>query len=218
MASTDNIGFEVDPRPAESVGPFRYRSKQLKRIDANTLSVVPTRMAFFISLILPAVSLALLVVGMHGLAARWHNVSYAWAMAAAGLHGLVIGILFCWRDNGRVTFDLRRERYWTNHRLNGPKLFGRFEGQIDNVAAMQLCRSTKVVTRSRFFSWYQLNLVLSDPPGDRFCLMSHAAAEAVRADGAELAEFLHKPLLDHSDERLTRKPDAETFNRIFGPK
>ena len=45
---------------------------------------------------------------------------------------------------------------------------------------------------------YQFNVILREPPGQRINLMNHGAEFALRDDANGLAEFLDKPLLDHT--------------------
>jgi len=185
-------------RPLGTVRPVAYRGKRLVPVDPNTMAIVPTRISVLRSLVLPVLSLVVFVAATCAMATARLDLGYSFALATAGLGGTAWGILLAWHRNGATTFSLRDGLYWTNHRLHGPRVFGRFAGDIDNIAALQLCRGSRVVTRTRFFRYYELNLILVDPLDERFCLMSHGATGAARDDAVRLAEFLGKPLLDHT--------------------
>ncbi len=65
---------------------------------------------------------------------------------------------------------------------------------LGRVAALQIIRA-----RADFPAW-ELNMVLSDPPGARGHLMAHGDERALRADAQALAEFLKTPVLDHTSQ------------------
>jgi hypothetical protein len=48
------------------------------------------------------------------------------------------------------------------------------------------------------YTIYEINLVFSQPPGERLTLMARFGEQQIRADARRLAEFLNVPLLDHS--------------------
>jgi hypothetical protein len=63
---------------------------------------------------------------------------------------------------------------------------------LKDVAAVQLCSG-------RFWpKVFEVNLVLSNPPGRRMNLLDWLKAERALSDAQQLAEFLKVPLLDHS--------------------
>ncbi len=216
--SSNDISIGLDARPVEASGPFRYRSSRWVRAEANVGQIVPTRAHVLWSLVLPVAGAGSFVFGSYALVTKMMNPEASWALAVAGLLAMSLGAILCWSRIGRVTFDLRRREYWTNHRFDGPRLFGRFRGRIDTIAALQLCRGAHLAGRGRFFWWCQLNLVLNEPRGKRMALMGHGAVEQVRDDAEALADFLGVSLLDHTTARPDQAPGADTFARIFGPK
>jgi hypothetical protein len=69
-----------------------------------------------------------------------------------------------------------------------------------DIAAVQLC-SQYVERDDPGYTTYELNLILTEPAGERLKLTSHADESRVRADAQRLAHFLEKPLLDHTYTR-----------------
>jgi len=82
---------------------------------------------------------------------------------------------------------------------DSPKVEPVFQGGIRfrDVAALQIC-SGIVKDTKRVFKTFELNLVLSSPPGRRVSLISHAKEQDLRDDACQLAQFLNVPLLDHT--------------------
>lgn len=69
---------------------------------------------------------------------------------------------------------------------------------LDRVAAVQVCSRLVQSDQVGFYVAYQLNLILRQPVGERLPLMCHADEPSLKADARHLAEFLDRPLLDHS--------------------
>lgn len=68
---------------------------------------------------------------------------------------------------------------------------------LRQVAAVQIVSGDVSADEGPRFTTYEVNLVVSDPPGRRITLMSHAEQMHIRDDAAKIAEFLSVPLLDH---------------------
>lgn len=215
--SSNDIAFELDAQPVDAGTPLRYRTHHLVRIDSNVRRLAPTAKHALLSLLLPVVGAVCLVAGGSGLIAKFY-VQASMALAVGGLMAASLGSVLCWARLGSVTFDLRRGDYWTNHRFDGPQLFGRFRGRVDNIAALQLVRGMRVTGARRFFPFYQLNLVLADPSGERVSLVTHGVTDAARADAEALTEFLRKPMVDQTGRQATVTLGADAFDRLFGPQ
>ena len=70
---------------------------------------------------------------------------------------------------------------------------------FDDLAALQVC-SRAVANAKHPYVAFELNLILTDPPGERISLTCHANSEALQRDATDLAEFLGVPLLDHTGD------------------
>jgi len=116
------------------------------------------------------------------------------ALTAIGLLGLS-GRL----GTRRIDFDRHQGVLWLTGPSAGGGLAGRQEISLEQIAALQVCCfHTLPTSGAEAFTAYQLNLVFRDPPGERLHLMSHNDEASLRTDARRLAEFLGKPLLDHS--------------------
>jgi len=122
----------------------------------------------------------------------------AWlAVAVTGIIGPAFTILSLLGLSGRfgqrpVRFDLRQGLLWS---AGG----GGRSVRIDDVAAVQVCgQHVMGAGDAASFTAFELNLILSDPPGERLGLFSHGAEPALRSDARLLAEFLDKPIVDHT--------------------
>lgn len=71
---------------------------------------------------------------------------------------------------------------------------------FSDVVAVQFCSKYVESSDSPGYITYELNLILTRPEGERLTLTSHAGESRVRDDARRLAEFLEKPLLDHTQE------------------
>jgi|GEM_PF-6177307 len=107
-------------------------------------------------------------------------------------------IIFGWlglSNKVKIFFDRRESIIIKDAREVEPV----FQGGIRfrDVAALQIC-SGIVMNSNREFKTFELNLVLSSPPGQRAHLISHAKEQDLRDDARQLAQFLKVPLLDHT--------------------
>jgi hypothetical protein len=69
-----------------------------------------------------------------------------------------------------------------------------------DVGAVQVC-SGKLLWRRR--EYWQINIVMREPPAERVTFHTRGTAEAARADAQTLADFLGVPLVDHSEPEGT---------------
>ena len=96
----------------------------------------------------------------------------------------------------RIVFDRARGV------LLGPKrradTFGAEGLPLDDVAAVQICSKPDSGTGPEVY--LELNLVLREPAGERLNLTCHGDRKNLRADAKKLAEFLDRPLLDHTEQ------------------
>ena len=139
-------------------------------------------------------------------ASTGHEVLLAFGsipQVVCGVVGALLGLLglFCLRPR-RVCFD--RMSGTVKLSKAGPDwLEGHKRIPIQEVAAVQVCSQPE-----GSFTTFEMNLVLDRPggeprilqrpPGERLNLMAHGDEAAVKADARKLAEFLGRPLLDHS--------------------
>lgn len=65
------------------------------------------------------------------------------------------------------------------------------------VAAVQMVSGRIYPSEDPSYIAYQINLVLSKPPGERLAIMAHAKEQEICSDARRLADFLSVPLLDH---------------------
>lgn len=74
---------------------------------------------------------------------------------------------------------------------------------LRDIVAVQICSRRESGRRS--YQAYELNLVLKNPDAHRINLMCHSNRRALCDDAQLLADFLGKPLLDHSVEESSRR-------------
>lgn len=212
-----DLGFELDPGPVLSAHAFNRRSKRITQppFHAGRMVVVATPACYFISALTPVAGLAALCVGMYGLASRHEAVSECMALASVGLAVLALGVGLLAKWTTSTTLDRTGGRYWQGIWPRLTRLTGWPAGPIDDIAAVQICRGYRAVTRTRGFAWWQVNLVLSRRPGKRIVVMTHSAKDKIFEDAKRLAHFLDKPLLDHTHRLSRLGPDGKSIRRLF---
>jgi len=70
---------------------------------------------------------------------------------------------------------------------------------LDEIAAVQICIKYEAgsKTAGRYIA-YQLNVILIRPAGERVNITSHGNEASIRKDARKFADFIKKPLLDHT--------------------
>ncbi|KKN73732.1 hypothetical protein LCGC14_0397780 [marine sediment metagenome] len=212
-----DLGFEIDPGPVLSAHAFNRRSKRIAQssLHSGRMVVVATPACYFISALSPVVGLVALCVGLYGLASRHEAVGECMALASAGLAVLALGVGLLAKWTTSTTLDRTGGRYWQGIWPGLSRLTGWPAGQIDDIAAVQICRGYRAVTRTRGFGWWQVNLVLSHRPGERIAVMTHSAKDNIFEDAERLAHFLDKPLLDHTHRLIRPGPGGKSIRRLF---
>ncbi|MBN1554384.1 MAG: hypothetical protein JXA11_06540 [Phycisphaerae bacterium] len=112
---------------------------------------------------------------------------------------LGMGGLTGWLGIPLTVMDRRVGLYWKRRIPKKARTWARPPLPLESIAAVQIC-SGRVRSQYGNYTVHQINLVTADPPGERFCLISHGKKNAIRNDARQIAEFLHRPLLDHSFE------------------
>jgi hypothetical protein len=113
--------------------------------------------------------------------------------------GLVVGPILIWAalrvlSSPSVIMDR------TRNEIRGERL--RVKGRavkqlpLGSVAVVQVVSCKRLDNLPDIVN--EINLVLSQPPGERLTLMAHYNEKQIRADAQRLAEFMNVPLLDHS--------------------
>jgi hypothetical protein len=121
---------------------------------------------------------------------------------AVGVGGIftVIGFLGTFFGFGtrRIIAD-RGRRQITIYRGIGSISRGKYIRHFDQIAAVQICNQavTDVEGRPPYVVW-EINLVLNQPLVERIGLVAHANDVQIRSEARRFAEFIDKPLLDHS--------------------
>jgi len=126
-------------------------------------------------------------------------LSWGWPVFAAVLC-LGIGVLIV-RAAARIAQYLPVFIDREQNEIRGQKLRG--DGRaverlpLALVAAVQIASCNgSYMPRDTVF--YEINLVLTEPPGERLTLMAHSHEAQIRSNARRLAEFLNVPLLDHT--------------------
>jgi hypothetical protein len=84
---------------------------------------------------------------------------------------------------------------------------GHFKGKIllrfDQIAAVQICSGHASAEGGRWgYIGYEINLVLNEPKGKRINLVGQYYKDQLRTEARQFAEFLEKPLLDHTSPSI----------------
>jgi len=151
-------------------------------------------------------------------------ILFSGAFMSAGVFMGIMGIVFClkevtsanvilpaiffvgfggagywvWRSTATVTFDRISGCFWRGRRKPDT---GRQDNEtpIERIDCLQVLVKYVSGSDSSYYS-YELNLVLNDPPGERFLVMAHGKSGLFWDDACELAEFLDKPIWDCTDQ------------------
>jgi hypothetical protein len=109
---------------------------------------------------------------------------------------LVVGALGATGRIGKKPIVIDRKSGWAWEQKRGSDEPAGDAIRLRDVAAVQLCSGCW--RGQAQYTAFEVNLVLSVPPGNRVNLVSHLSAEPARADAEQLAAFLKVPLLDHT--------------------
>lgn len=111
----------------------------------------------------------------------------------------VMGVVGLLATCGRriVIADRLRGRMVIRHGL--PGIWGQERiVWLQDIGALQMCSYYVTVdSDSSSYRTYELNVVLTDPPGERVNVTSHASYRSLHEDAESLAAFFSVPLLDH---------------------
>ncbi len=120
---------------------------------------------------------------------------------AVGVGGTiaVVGFLGTFFGFGthRITADKNRRRIDIESGI-GNVTKGRYTRHFEQVAAVQICTQTVPGGEGPPYVVWEINLVMNHPPGERIGLVAHADKIQIRSEAHRFAEFIGKPLLDHS--------------------
>ena len=91
----------------------------------------------------------------------------------------------------------------TQGKIRGNKM--RIAGRLVEEIPLTLVVAVQIVSgwirgdsETPSYTAFEINLVLSQPPGERLAVTAHSKEIAIRSDAQRLAEFLNVPLLDHT--------------------
>ena len=110
------------------------------------------------------------------------------------LVGLGFLVQFCLSP--RLIADRSRKRLRIVERIKLRRKKKR-EFALDEILALQLC-SRQVSDKNGTYMMFELNLVLAQPRGERLYIYSQKSWDRIKPPCARFAEFIGKPLLDHT--------------------
>jgi len=197
-------------REALAAGHSNFKDSRLRVTQIDIAHVLPTGLSrwFFA----PLAIIGLFSIGVIVHASCYINENTDWGnyyyeivavivISVFFVIGGIIGLVACLYNRG-VTFDRKnktvviRRWLWTYFKK-------RAEYSFREIAALQLCTyyPNSDDDENSCYKATELNLVLTDPPGERIGLMCHSQEDDIRKDARKLADFLGKPLLDHTCPR-----------------
>jgi hypothetical protein len=68
---------------------------------------------------------------------------------------------------------------------------------LDQIGAIQIC-TDYAMKRHKNFDYYELNLILVEPPGYRINVNTYYVESDIHKDAKAISEFIQKPLIDHT--------------------
>jgi len=68
---------------------------------------------------------------------------------------------------------------------------------LDQIGAIQICTDYEM-KRHKNFNYYELNLILDEPPGYRINVNTYYVESDIHKDAKTISEFIKKPLIDHT--------------------
>jgi hypothetical protein len=179
---------------------LRFRHHALVKVAEGLLAVEETRLLQGLRGLVMAVGLCVLAFGLvivgvallgigDGLAILLHSGAVCLAVGAALVWAALRILTF-----PSVSIDRTRDEVRGEKLRVGGRLVKRLP--LRSVAAVQIA----LFREYNFprYTIYEINLVFSQPPGERLTLMAHSREKRIRADAQRLAEFLNVPLMDHS--------------------
>ena len=198
LESEDGRVLEVStaPMPGTFMSRFRtsgliFRTPDVAVIGLNTRA----KLVFCLFVLVGFSSLTLLLSSVPS--QFWHKNLLAIALPTAAIIVGLCGLLGKLGIRSSV-FDRQRGQMTCSGQPSN--IFSLAAGtRLDDIAVLQICmcsnpRHSGKADDSHIS--YQLNVVLSDPPGHRINLMDHPDKSKVTGDAGRLAEFLNVPLFD----------------------
>jgi hypothetical protein len=186
--------FEVSCKPSTRSGGANFRTMRLTFPRPDQAVVIRTLGA---SLFAGVFMLAGVAVGIMGIFYCFQELTSA-NMIIPQIFFLGFGGAgyWMWRSGRPIAFDKTANCFWRNKRR------GR-DGQ-DNGVSLEKIECLQVLCKYQSgdgggYHSYELNIVLNDPPGERFRIMNHGKSDLFWQDAYDLAEFLDKPIWDCTD-------------------
>lgn len=190
-ASPKEPPFEVSVEPMKS-GGSNFRAARLHVVSADQIMVKPTmqlKLFFGIFFVMPPIFIG---VGVSQISS---NVLFGTIFTVVGV-AVLIALLYGRKQLFRtVVFDRRAGVCYAVTPGRGPT---RRRLPLDKVAGLQIISEWNSSSDGPGYYSYEVNLVLDDPPGERFHVMDTGHRQACLDDARKLAELLDRPLWDQT--------------------
>ncbi|MBN1942188.1 MAG: hypothetical protein JW849_02735 [Phycisphaerae bacterium] len=197
----DGRSVDVPTSPLDGNSPA-FRAYKIVSDLPDQLSVRPTMLnkLFFILFILPGIIVLFLMVPSVLRTPGKEFMDYIGIGLAVLLCTtfVVLGLagLMGWIGLPSAVLDRRIGLYWRGRPPRAIRAWVQPPLPLEAIAAVQIC-SKRVSSQNGSYTAYQINLVLSEPPGERIYFLSHGNKKAILHDAQQVADFLSRPVLEH---------------------
>jgi len=201
LKTEDEKGLSIS-RASCSSGSSNYRTHVFRELSPDEAVFRPTLRAYFVAGLIIAVALGAL----------------GFMLPFAVLEGSIAGAIICLAGGGVFlltgwAFVPGRMRFIVNRSAGTVAITGIDRDQDESsepfsphdIVAVQICSRREDSSSTASYTARELNLVLKNPAVQRINLLCYSNRRALFEDAERLADFLGKPLLDHSGEDAYRK-------------
>ncbi len=190
--------IEVSKTPMSPASSANFRNTRLVVRKANTALIAPTlgsRALFLFFFVMGTIGLILSIKSLFDM-----DIPGIFLGFIVGSVFFLIGLFGLLGKLGTKPMIFDRQQGRMIQKGQKPDIFSGTVGvPLDDIAALQICSHFESGQEAGdSYVSYQLNVILREPPGQRINLMDHGVEYDLRADAKRLAEFLNKPLLDHT--------------------
>lgn len=179
-----------------------FKSHRIVMNLPNRLEVEETiglKIAYGIVVVIAAMMLVFLLPMMCEGLGKYFKVFSIVLWSVSGGFFVILGVvgMLGYTSLSKAVMDRRVGLYWKGRPPRAIRSWVQPPVALEKIAAVQVCSLVVWGSEGDRFTAYEMNLLLTDPLGERIHLMSHGERSGIESDAKQVAEFLNRPILNH---------------------